>query len=177
MGSRILLVAPSTGIVKVESEIQGILKSGLEVDPLIGYVNQRDLLNAVRSIKGTYEGFWFASHASEEGLQLSDGFLPSSLLVPILRGKFIWAFINSCSTLQTANLLQNELGITVICTLGPLLDTTAFQTGVLFAQHLVETGNTWEAYQQSKPGGNKDYLYLGTDSAKKNKTSEPVTGK
>jgi hypothetical protein len=157
---RVLLVAPRSDLLAVDAEIQDVLRSGLIVTPLIGSVTSTDLLREMRS--GRYDTLWFATHGNGEGIQLSDGVFSASELVPQVRDRFTLVVLNSCSSLNIAQLLQEEAGVGVICTLIDVPDRQAYQTGSRLASALAQSSNVVDAYLASKPGNNRSYLYLAS---------------
>lgn len=155
---RVLLVAPRTDLLYVDKEVQAVLRSGLAVTPLIGEVTSTDLINEIKN--GDHDVLWFATHGNANGVLLSDGTLSASELVPLVRERFRLVFLNSCGSLQTAQMIQEEANTDVICTILEVPDRQAFQTGSLFASALNTVGDVGVAYMRSKPGGNRLYLIL-----------------
>ena len=154
-----LLIAPHTDLPNVDAEVQAVLRSGLDVTPRLGDVRNVDVLTDVTS--GEYDAFWHAGHATKDGLLLTDGILSASELTPMIRDRFELVVLNSCDSLLTAQMLQNETGAAVVATVVEVPDRLAFQTGALFAQKLAETGDIPTAYQAAKPGQNRTYVLLG----------------
>lgn len=157
---RVLLVAPRTDLLAVDAEIQDVMRSGLIVTPLIGNVTSTELLREIRS--GKYDVLWLATHGDGNGIQLSDGMFSASELVPQVRGRFSLVVLNSCSSLNIAQLLQEEANVGVICTLIDVPDRQAYQTGSRLASALSQSVNVVDAYLASKPGNNRSYLYLAS---------------
>jgi hypothetical protein len=157
---RVLLVAPRTDLLYVQAETQNVIRSGLEVTPLLGHVTSTQLLSEIQS--GSYDVLWFQGHGNSEGIALSDGFLSASELVPQVRERFRLVVINTCDSLQMAQMLQEEGNVDVICTIMEAPDRQAFQTGSLLASALSKSGSISAAYMRSKPGGNRLYLYLAS---------------
>lgn len=155
---RVLLVAPRQSLPAVDEEIQNVLRSGLQVTPLLGEVKLPELMREIRA--GQYDVLWFATHGSAEGVQLTDQMLTADELVPLVRDKFGLVVLNTCSSLSVAQLLQEDANVAVICTLLDVADRQAYVTGSQFAAHLHETGDITTAYRASKPGRNRSYLFL-----------------
>jgi hypothetical protein len=61
---------------------------------------------------------------------------------------------------EIANLVMQECGVDVIATICPLGDDVAVQTAAFFARNLLRFGDFRQAYEASKPGGNRTYVYL-----------------
>lgn len=143
----------------LRSEIQDVLGSGLTIaKTLIDAVSLPDLVRAVRD--AVYDVLWVAGHAGAGGLPLSDGLLSPASFTALVRGRFGLIYINTCESLALAQMIQNETGAAVVCTVAPVPDATAYQTGSLFAAELARTGDFRAAYNRSRPGENKDYILL-----------------
>lgn len=164
---RVLLVAPRTNLKLADEEAQDILRSGLSVTPLIGEVTSRELLREIKA--NDYDVLWLATHgesrqnilgAVEYGIQLSDGFLPSSELVAQVRDRFELVYLNTCTSYKIAQQIQEDANVTVVGTLVDVEDRLAYQTGALFAAALADGLTPVQAYKRSKPGGERIYMYL-----------------
>jgi hypothetical protein len=164
---RVLLVAPRTDLKLVDEETQDILRSGLDVTPLVGEVTSRELLREIRS--GQWDMLWLATHGekrvnrfgyNEYGILLTDGFMSSDDLVPMVRGRFNLVYLNTCSSWQIAQQIQEEANVTVVGTILDIPDKDAYKTGSLFAANLGAGMTPAQAYKDSKPGGERLYIYL-----------------
>ena len=155
---KVLLVAPASNLLLAYEEVQDIARSGLVVTPLLGNVTRTELLREIKS--GSYDVLWLATHGSADGIQLSDGMLPAGDLVPLVRERFKLVVLNTCSSLATAQLIQEEGNAGVICTIADVPDQVAFAMGSLLAGHLAAGKSVSEAFRLSKRGGNRLYLYL-----------------
>lgn len=155
---RVLLIAPRTDLLYADAEVQSILRSGLSVTPRLGEVNHADVLADIDT--EDYDVFWFCGHATAEGLLLSDGPLTSEEFTPMILGRFALVVLNSCSSQQVAQVVQNETQATVIATVLDAPDRLSFSTGALFARELARTGNIFTAYHASRPGNNRVYVCL-----------------
>lgn len=158
MALRVLLVAPRTDLLSVDSEIQDVIRSGLTVTPLLGTVNSVDLLREMRT--GNYDVLWLATHGDGDGIKLSDGMFSAGELVPQVRDRFTLVILNTCNSLLIAQMLQEEANVGVICTIISVPDRQAYQTGSRLASALAESDSLVSAYRASKPGQNRSYLYL-----------------
>jgi hypothetical protein len=148
-----------------DAEVQAVLRSGLTVTPRIGQVTHADVLSDITD--GDYDGLWFAGHMASEGMRLSDGVLTKSELVPLVRDRFEFVFLNSCDSRETARLLSRETDAEIIATVVEVPDRLAFQTGALFARSLAETGDIATAYNAAIPGDNRTYVHLAPGTGKK----------
>lgn len=160
----VLLVAPRTDLLFVDAEVQDILRSGLKVTPMLGVVNHSDLVREFNN-PTTYDVLWLATHATPEGVMLSDGILTTQLLTGLCRGSFSLIVINSCQSIHTAQMIQNETEAEIIATIVDVPDAEAFQVGSRFARRLAKTGNVEDAYRSARPGGNKTYVRLAGHAA------------
>jgi hypothetical protein len=77
-----------------------------------------------------------------------------------VRGRFSLVVLNTCNSLGIAQMLQEEANVGVICTLISVPDTLAYRTASRLASALVDAPNVAAAYLSSKPGRNREYLYL-----------------
>jgi hypothetical protein len=162
---KVLLVAPTQpDLPNVLDEVQDIVNSGLSVHPLLGQVRHVDVLREITL--GKYDVLWLATHGNTEGVLLSDGLLPASLLTSLTRGRVRVVILNTCSSVQAAQMIQNETRATVICTVADVPDREAYQTGALLARALADTGRIDIAYERSRPGGNRTYLLLAAQGEK-----------
>jgi hypothetical protein len=155
---KVLLVAPATNLLLAYEEVQDVSRSGLTVTPLLGNVTRVELLRDIKA--GAYDVLWLATHGSAEGVQLSDGMLPAGDLLPMVRERFKLVVLNTCSSLLTAQLIQEEGGVGVICTIADVPDVQAYAMGSLLASHLAAGKSIADAFRLSKRGGNRIYLYL-----------------
>lgn len=157
----VLLVAPSSDLPLVSAEVQDISRSGLEVTPIYSPISQLSLIREIRVSK--CDGLWIAGHMNAAGdIPLDNGqVLPSSALTSLVRGRFRWVYLNACQSVFAAQQLQNETGADVICTILDVPDEDAYRTGSLFAVALAQLRDTRAAYDESLPGGNRTYLFLG----------------
>jgi hypothetical protein len=159
---RVLLVAPSTGLAYAAEEVQAVVNTaGLSVRLLQGSVNERDVIEALR--QRVYDCLWLATHGNRDGVLLSDGaLLSTSALTALVRSHAIpFVFLNTCESLQTAMQINQEAQADVVATVLEVPDAEAYRTGALLAYHLGKGEATRDAYEASKPGGNRTYVYLG----------------
>lgn len=155
---RVLLVAPRTDLLMADEEVEDVIRSGLTVTPLLGRVTATQLIREIKS--GQFDALWFATHGSAGGIQLTDGLITAEELIPLARERFRLVVLNTCASLQVAQMIQEEAEVDVVCTISEVPDRQAYQTGSLFASALSKSPNVAAAYMRSKPGGNRLYLYL-----------------
>lgn len=158
---RVLLIAPHSDLPLVDAETQDVLRSGLTVTPVFSPVTQLSLTREMR--RGEYDGLWLAGHMDAQGNFLLDNgeLLPPAALTSLVRGRFRWVYLNTCTSVFAAQTLQNETNADVVCTLLDVPDADAYRTGSLFASALSELRDVRAAYEESRPGGNRIYLFLG----------------
>ncbi len=173
----ILLVAPATGLTYAAEEVQAIVNTaGLSVRLLQGNVNERDVIEALR--QRTYDCLWLATHGNRDGVLLSgSAILSTSALTALVRSHAIpFVFLNTCESLQTAMQINQEAQADVVATVMEVPDAEAYRTGALLAYHLGRGEQTREAYEASKPGNNRTYVYLNkaTRGRQANEVSDPI---
>lgn len=165
MPLRVLVVAPKTDLLLVDSEVAAVVNF-LRASLLNDHVTAEMLLDELAE---QWDVVWFAAHGDESGVHLSDGPLGSGPLTSFIRtaGASLVVF-NTCSSFQVANEIYNELLIDLVCTIRPVPDRDAFFTGKQFAIQLSRGQTPHEAYLLAKGGGNRDYVFM-------NKREKPVS--
>jgi hypothetical protein len=124
-----------------------------------GPVTERDVRDAASA--GVYDGIWFATHADGNHVLLSEGSLSEAALVAYVAASgATWCFLNTCQSIALGKRLIDQTQADVICTITDTPDGEAMRTGVLFARQLSLLGDTRDAYERSKPGDDRNYLYL-----------------
>lgn len=160
------LVAPRTDLLFADAEIQSIIATGI-VPPdqiLIGDVRHVDVVRVLTASKCA--GVWFCTHSTTDGIMLSDGLLPASLIVSLIRGRFRCVILNTCNSAQIAVMINDETDAEVIATITDVPDREAFQTGALLADQIARTNDLELAHNRSKPGGNRTYIRLAGSKKK-----------
>lgn len=159
---KVLMIVPSSNLPMTDAEAQDVLRSGLEITPVFSPVNQVTFIREVQ--RSNHDGLWLAGHMDGDGNFLLDGgeTISSSALTALVRGHFQWVFINTCQSVFAAQGLQNETNADIICTVIDVPDIDAYRTGSLFANWLARLGDTRAAYEQSRPGANRIYLFLSS---------------
>ena len=157
-GINTLVVAPKSDLPRAETEavaVANLLPGYL----LQGEVTVDGLLNQAE--RGKWDIIWFATHGDEYGVVLSDGHLSTSALTTLVRTSGADLIVlNTCSSLQVALAMHNELLTDFICTIRPVPDLSAYLTGKQFALHLSRGMTPINAYLNAKPGQNVDYIFL-----------------
>ena len=160
---RVLLVAPHMSDLEgAAQEIYAIERMpGLVVERLPPDARRRELVRALRG-DVYFVVLWFATHGAPAGVWLNaDDLLPGEDLIALVRGSGLHGVVlNSCEGAEIAEALHDATGVDVVCTLTEVADLSAFQTGVLFAQHLGETGDFRAAFDAARPGGAPTFRYV-----------------
>lgn len=148
----------------MDTEVQAVIRSGLDVTPVWGDVNSTQFLEIVE--RNGHELLILITHGTRQGIMLSDGLLPSEMLVGAIRDKFDMVLLNTCDGIEVAQMIQNECNTGVICTVGEVDDRQAFYTGSQFARELGRGNSYFDAYKRSRPGHNKLYVFLAGRASK-----------
>lgn len=157
---RTLLIAPKSDLEYVDNEVQRVANA-LHPRLLFGQVTIENVLDALSS--GTYDVIWFACHGAADGVILSDGVLDAATLIQLLRpAPPRVVVLNSCSSVQAATQIHDELGTAVIGTVVAVPDRDAYVTGAQLAHALSQGMEVGEAYQASRPGRNRQYVLLNS---------------
>ena len=153
----VLMIAPTRADLPNVS-----IEAAAAVNALGGYlvqgnVSERDVRDA--SSQHQCEGIWFASHAAENRVMLSNESLsPEALVAYVAASGAAWCFINTCQSIALGRRLLRDTAADVICTISAAPDPDAMRVGVLFARQLALVGDPRAAYECTSPGEN--YLYL-----------------
>jgi hypothetical protein len=163
---RILLIAPRTEpeLAFVSHEVRQVNNTpGLDVTLLHDKVTEQDIFNALRD--GLFEMIWFAGHGTGDGILMGSWVLSSQTLATYVRSASIrYVFINTCESVGVATWISNETQADVICTITEIEDILAWRTGSLLAVMLGRGLDPRSAYEQSKPVGSYNYLYLAAST-------------
>ncbi len=155
---RTLLIAPDVGLEGAGVEVQRAANA-LHPDILVGNVCVPDVMDALSA--NTYDVVWFATHGGPDGIQLTDGILPTETLTQLLRQACPGLVVlNTCTSVQIANQLHDELNCAVVATVLDVPDRDAYVTGTLLANALARGLSVQDAYNAAKPGRNRTYVLL-----------------
>lgn len=159
---RVLLVAPHMeNLAGVAQEIFAIERvPGLAVERLAPDAQRRELLQALR--RRETDVLWFATHGDDAGVMLSEtDVLAADDLIGLVRGAGLFGMVlNSCTSVRLAEMVHDATGVDVVCTVADAPDLTAWQVGVLFAQHLGESRDFRAAFELARPGGPVLFRYV-----------------
>jgi len=167
---RVLLIAPDSDLPGASDEVDAIIgATGLVVRLLSGAVVERDIISELDD--HPTDLLWVAGHGNQSGIVLSDGTWPTEAITAIVRAHSIkYVFLNSCSSIYTANTIAEDGGADVICTLIDIPDKTAYRTGALLARRLAAHDGSFRlAYESSRPGANSSYVYIPADLGDRNR--------
>jgi hypothetical protein len=134
---------------------------GLLVERLPPDAKRRELVHTLHgSVR--FAVLWFATHGTQAGVWLNEeDCLPGDDLIALVRGSGVRGVVlNTCESAGLAEALHDATGVDVVCTVAQVADSTAFQTGVLFAQALGESGDFREAFEVARPGGSPAFRYV-----------------
>lgn len=161
MTTSALMVCPKSDLPLAFAEAQDIIRSGLQITPIFSPVGQVVLTREIK--QSQHEGLFLIGHMDAQGnFELDNGeLLSASALTSLVRGRYRWVYLNTCQSIVAAQGLQNETGADIIATIIDIPDADAYRTGSLFASALAKTGDTRQAYDDSLPGNNRAYVYLG----------------
>ena len=156
---RILMIAPTRAdLPNVAAEAAAVVNAHGGI-LLQGEVLERDLRDAAS--QGGFDGVWFATHSTGgEVLLSSEALGESPLIAYVAASGASWVFFNSCTSILLAQRVVDQTAADVICTIAEAPDSLAMRTGVVFARQLAVLGNVRAAYERSRPGDNRTYVYL-----------------
>lgn len=159
-----LLIAPQTNLEFPAVEVQNVANA-LRPRLLIGNVTLAQVVEELG--RAEYKVVWFATHGDAEGILLSDGKLTPEQLAQVLRPcppRLL--FLNTCSSFNVAMVVHDSVNTAVVGTICDLPDRDAFVTGSVLARVIerqLANGGDLDvnaAYQESKPGQNRQYILL-----------------
>lgn len=156
----VLVIAPyRADLPNVSTEAAAVVNA-LGGQIIQGPVTEREVRDAAST--GRFDGIWFATHSNCDRLWLAgdESLSESSLVAYVAASGASWCFINTCQSIGLGQRIIDETQADVICTVAAAPDPDAMRTGVLFARQLQLLGNVRDAYERSKPGGNRLYVYL-----------------
>ena len=141
-------------LAEIPNEIFAIERTdGLEGVRLAPDARRRELLAALR--ERYFDVLWLATHGGDDGIWLHEGdVLAAGDLVGMVRSAGLYGVVvNSCASETLAQLLHDETGVDVVCSVQEVGDASAFQLGALFARELGACGDFREAFDRTRPGG------------------------
>jgi len=156
----VLMIAPTRAdLPNVATEAAAVVNAlgGRLVQGVVSEAMVRDA-----AAEGGFEGIWFATHTDCDRVLLSAEILSEAAVVAYVAASGArWCFLNTCQSIGLGQRIIDETPADVICTVAANPDPDAMRTGVLFARQLANLHEARAAYERSKPGGNRLYVYLG----------------
>lgn len=156
----ILIVAPrQPDLATLDNEVAAIVRCFHRPLLVQGNVTEAELQRALTS---DIEGFWFAGHASERGVMLSNGvLLPVEALAQYLSSANIdWSFFNSCESGLFVNRLQTSYAHDCYAYITEIADIAAWRTASLVALNYSNVGNILQAVRSAAPAGTTPLRYF-----------------
>lgn len=156
----ILIVAPrQPDLTTLDNEVAAIVRCFHRPLLVQGNVTEAELQRALTS---DIEGFWFAGHASERGVMLSNGvLLPVDALAQYLSSANIdWSFFNSCESGLFVNRLQTSYAHDCYAYITEIADIAAWRTASLVALSYSNVGNILQAVRSAAPAGTTPLRYF-----------------
>lgn len=152
-----LVIAPRSNLQYSDAEVMEIASS-LHAEVLIGHITVMMLQRALYTPR---KGVWFVVHGNEEGMELSDGFLSVSLLLPMLEAASPQiVYLNSCKSIRLGLTLQERLRCAFVTNVQEVPDKEAFISGAAFAHQLSMGRSLYAAYAAARPGANTNLVFL-----------------
>jgi len=147
----VAIVAPDSDVQSVAQEVRAVTMA-LPSSPLVGTVTVLDVMHLLTSGQ-EWDILWFAAHGTADGVQVSDGLVPTATLITLVRNCNVrLVVLNTCESEQVAMYLHVQTGVSVVCTIAPVGDRTALITGTLLAQNLADGLGVRAAFERSRPG-------------------------
>ena len=168
----ILIVAPrQPALMTLDNEVAAIVRCFHRPILVQGDVSEADLQHALTD---DIEGFWFAGHASERGLLLSNDYLlPVDALAQYLSSANIeWSFFNSCESGLFVSQLQSRFAHDCYAYITEIADIAAWRTASLVARNYSNVGNILQAVKSAAPAGTTPLRYFPSSTGEKNTLRE-----
>lgn len=156
----ILIVAPrQPSLPELDDEVAAIVRCFHMPILVQGNVTEAELQ---RVLTPDIEAFWFAGHASDLGIMLSnDVLLPVNALAQYLSSASIdWSFFNSCESGLFVNRLQISYAHDCYAYITEIADIEAWRTARLVALNYSNVGNILQAVRTAAPAGTTPLRYF-----------------
>jgi hypothetical protein len=154
-----LVVAALTSEDYAQSEISALVNI-LDAELLLGSeATSRNLQERLNQQK--WRIVWFVGHGTEHGVSLYDGPIASGTLTSFIRNASPdLVVLNTCSSLNVAMDIYNEVATNFVCTIQETPDNAAFFMGKQLAINIARGHTFKESYLRSKSGQNRNYVFL-----------------
>lgn len=156
----ILIVAPrQPSLPALDDEVASIVRCFHRPILVQGNVTEADLQRALTT---DIEAFWFAGHASDRGVTLSNDFLlPVNALAQYLSSANVeWSFFNSCDSGGFVRQLQSAYPHDTYAYITEIADIEAWRTARLVALNYSSVGNILQAVKTAAPAGSTPLRYF-----------------
>lgn len=166
---RALILAPThPQLPNVAGEAATVANALIGSVLLQGKITERDLAQAVAP--GGFDLFWACTHGTRDGVLLSEGWLDAGKLITYISASGAsTVMLNTCESIHLAAQIVDSTPASVVATIqegdDALPDTLAAATGAMFASQLAHTKDVRKAYERSKPGHNRTYVFLANANA------------
>lgn len=155
-----LIVAPrQMSLSTLDDEIATLVRCFHHPILVQGNVTEAELQ---RALTPDIEAFWFAGHASERGVILSNEFLlPVNALAQYLSSANVdWSFFNSCDSGGFVRQLQAAYPHDIYAYITEITDIEAWRTARLVALNYSNVGNILQAVKTAAPAGSTPLRYF-----------------
>lgn len=165
------MVAPDFDLPGVHREIESLTRSVQTTILRVGVTRQR-IIEEIDNKE--YDVLWFASHASEEGVQLNDEVISVADLCTIVANSRCRVLVlNTCDAEIVGAAIHGATHVNVVAGVGKLEDASAYQAGVLFIRNLSRYNSVTDAYNASFPQfGRNIYRLFTTEQCVTNSEKE-----
>lgn len=156
----ILIVAPrQPSLPALDDEVAAIVRCFHRPILVQGNVTEAELQ---RALTPGIEAFWFAGHAGEHGILLSnDSLLPVNALAQYLSSANVeWSFFNSCDSGGFVRQLQSAYPHDTYAYITEIADIEAWRTARLVALNYLNVGNILQAVKTAAPAGSTPLRYF-----------------
>jgi len=176
MEKETLVIAPMVTEEYAQSEISTLVNM-LDAELLLGAdADSRNVMQKLQS-RGDWSIVWFIAHGREEGIMLHDGEIDCRILTSFIRGaRPELVVFNTCSSLNIAMDIHNEVQTNFVCTVTEVESKLAFGYASRFAANIVSGMSYYESYLDARPGQNRTFLFLGADNMMNRRASVSSSG-
>ena len=159
---KLLVVVPkNSDLPKTDLEVRQ-LRRYHDVKVLSGAVREQDIVEALES--ADFDGIWFITHTSSDGILLSDGMLSPSAPIQYAKAYPLELIVfNTCESEEIALQVNEQAQIDVICTIAEIDNMDAIRFGQMLAKELSFYAEVGEAYSEVSTDGG-DYRFYSAAS-------------
>ena len=159
---KFLVVAPDNiDLPKTDIEIRQ-LRRYHDAKVLSGTVREQDIIEALES--DDFNGIWFITHSSSEGILLSDGMLSPDAPAQYAKSYPLELIVfNTCESEEIALRVNEQAQIDVVCTISEINNVDAIRFGQLLAKEISYYEDVGEAFSEVATDGG-DYRFYSAQS-------------